>query len=344
MQCIEIELSRKNLEKDEVTHNLELAYKQIHRHSQQLEEEQQKIEMLNIQISSLQESLHREKQTQLETAKKLKETKDELTNISKIHEELLNENTDLKRKQEIAENMTDSVTKDAIMKLGMIILSSQKSYSLTPEQRYLLNQAFGENCSKIIDSYEKKIQELGEKNKELRENFSNFANLADFWLAEFLGLCTWIDAQETLLNDGEYDQCLENFEEKKLELSEKRKEAEQTYKNPQIALSISARLSIKEREDSMHSFTRPLFGSSASGEEYEKLQKKYKVQKKEIEELTTKLHDAYLDVSQMKEHLNDLTNHNSSLKKKTPKVEIIRFLQCQASLVEDLLVEQTIEE
>ena len=189
MQSLEIELSKKVLEKDEIFHNFELDQKQIHRYSQQLEEEHQKIEMLNVQTTTLQDSLQKEKQAGFELNKKLSDAKAEILEQSKTLEELQIEVGELKRNQEFAENLTDSNTKDAIMNLSMIILSKDKSHTLTDVQKYLINQVFGTKCSKLIEASEQKIEKLNEKNKRLRENFSNAAILADMWFNEFISLC-----------------------------------------------------------------------------------------------------------------------------------------------------------
>lgn len=343
LQNTEIELSKKILEKDEINHNYELANKQIHRYSQQLEEEQQKIELLNIQTGTLQDSLQKEKQTNAELLKKISDMTAELKSLNKTMEEVQTELIKLRKEQELAENLTDSSTKDAIMKLSMIILSKDKSYSLTPEQRYLIKQVFGENCTKLIDSAEKRIEELNQKNRKLRENCLNLSNLVEYWISEALSLCDWIEVQNELLEQGEYDQITENFNAKIADLSKTRKDAVEANNKSKSTLSLTTRLSIKEREDSLNS-VRPLYGTSASKDEVEKLHKRNMDQKKELEELRNKLHDAYLLESQMRDQITELISHNSSLKKNSPKVELMRFLQCQASIVEDLINEQVAED
>ena len=67
VQSQEIDLSKKNIEKDELLHNLDLAHKQIHRLTQQIQEEQQKIEILNTQNQSLQETFSQERAKSAET-------------------------------------------------------------------------------------------------------------------------------------------------------------------------------------------------------------------------------------------------------------------------------------
>ena len=80
VQCLEIELNKKGLEKSELTHNLELTQNQVHRYSQQLQEEQQKIEMLNTQNASLQGAISNERKNYTECLKKLAELEKELEN------------------------------------------------------------------------------------------------------------------------------------------------------------------------------------------------------------------------------------------------------------------------
>ena len=341
LQSIEIELSRRNLEKDELTHNLELSNKQINRYSQQLEEEQQKIEMLNLQTSSLQESLQREKQEVVELNKKLKDAKNEIASAAKLVEELQGENSDLKTNQDYVESFTDASTKTAIMNLSMIILSKDMSYSLTPEQRYLIKHVFGEDCTKIIDSREKIIKELSEKNKELRGEYSGLASVAEVWLGEYLHLCDWIETQLELLQNGDIDEAAENYSKKMEEITIKRKDAEETSNNPKTALKIAARFSVKDREESLNS---SFASQGMKNEEFAKVQKRFAKQEKEIEELKSKLHDAYFLESQMRDQISELVSQNSSLEKNSPKVEFMRFLQCQASIVEDLINEEINED
>lgn len=343
LQSIEIELSRKTLEKDELAHNLELAQKQTHRYSQLLEEEQQKIGMLNVQTSSLQEALGKEKQNQLETMKKLKKMQDELVLNEKMMEKLLAENTELRAKQNYVEEFTDESMKNAIMSLGMIILSKDMSYTLAPEQRYLIKHVFGEDCSKIIDKYEKKIKELNEKNKELRTNYSAIASITEVWLNEFLNLCDWVESQLDLLQNGDIEEVAENFAQKMTEILSKRKDAQEASSSQKSALKIAARFSVKERDESISS-TSSIFGKNYQNEDAGKLQKRLSQKDKEIEELRAKLHDSYFLESQMRDQITELTSHSSALEKNSPKVELMRFLQCQASIVEDLINSEEAEQ
>ncbi|OMJ86107.1 hypothetical protein SteCoe_12465 [Stentor coeruleus] len=339
VQCFEVEINKKNLDKEELNHNLELAEKQIHRLTQQIEEEQQKIEMLNTQTSSLQESLQQEKQISSELTQKLIISNSELEMLNKVIEDMQKEHNELRKHRDFAENLTDKTLKDAITKLSMIILAKDKSYTLTPEHKYLIKQLLGENYSKIIETAEKKYDELNAECKKVRQECANMAALADLWVNEFLNLCSWVENENQCLNEGDYDHIVDDFAIKIPEVQEKFKEAQKTCNAPEASLALAARLSVKDREQSI--FTgRPLYGSSIKTDEYEKLQKKLLDQKKELSELRNKLHDAYLQESQMRDEITELNNNILSLKKNSPKVELMRFLQCQASIVEDLIIEQ----
>jgi len=335
VQCLEIELNKRLLEKSELNHNLELAQNQIHRYSQQLQEEQQKIEMLNTQNTALQGSIGNEKRNHSDGLKKLSELEKELENREKLINELNSELVELRKNKNFTENLTDKKLQDAITNLSMIILNKDKSYSLNPEQRFLVKQIFGENCSKIIEASDLKYQELASAFKILRDDHTKLAGVADMWMQEFTTLFAWVECQQDLLFSSNHDQVLDNFSIKMPELLELCKEATKFCNDPDLAVKLSARLSVKEKSESFTS-GRPLFGS-INTEEVEKLRKKSAEQKKELEDLKNKLHEAYLAESQMRDEVADLKNSISSMSKNAPKVEILRFLQCQSMMVENLL-------
>lgn len=335
VQCLEIELNKKSLEKSELTHSLELLQNQVHRYSQQLQEEQQKIEMLNTQNSSLQGAIGTEKKNCSENLKKVAELEKEIDNREKVIGELQNEVVELRKNKNFTENLTDKKLQDAITNLSMIILNKDKSYSLNPEQRFLVKQIFGENCSKVLEASDLKYQELASAFKTLRDDHTKLAGVADMWMQEFTTLFAWVECQQEFLENSEYSQVLENFSIKMPELFDLCKQATKFCNDPELAVKLSARLSVKEKEESFSS-GRPLFGS-INTEEVEKLKKKISDQKKELEDLKNKLHEAYLLESQLRDEVSELKNSISSMSKNSPKVEILRFLQCQSMMVENLL-------
>jgi chromosome segregation ATPase len=167
LQSLEIELSRKTLEKGQLLHNFELANIQIHRLEQQLQEEQQKIDILNTQNISLTQAVLVEKAKTSEVAKDRDSKTVEIDTLNKVLENMQVEINQLQKQRDFSENLTDKKLQDAIAQLSMIILAKNKSYKLTPEQRYLISQVFGENCSKIFESLEAKGKELNQKIEEL---------------------------------------------------------------------------------------------------------------------------------------------------------------------------------
>ena len=323
------------MDKSDLAHNLDLAHKQNSRFSQQLQEEQQKIEMLNTQISSLQSALALEKSLLSEASKKLSQGEKDSESLKKTIEELQVQNSDLSKSKSFTENLTDKKLQDAVTQLSMIILNKEKSYTLSPETRYLVNQIFGENCSKIIEASDNKYQKLAETCKTLRDDHTKLAGITELILQEFTRLFKWVEFQADLLKSEDFSQVSQNFNSEMPSMTENFNETIQFSNDPELALKLSARLSVKEKEESISS-GRPWFGS-VNSEDVEKLNKKVKAQKVEIEDLKNKLHEAYFDVSQMKDEANELKSKLESMKKNTPKTEMLRFIHCQSLMMEKLL-------
>jgi predicted nucleic acid-binding Zn-ribbon protein len=335
VQYLEIELNKRSMETSEISHKLDLAQKQVTRRSQQVQEEQQKIDLLNTQITSLQSSLSLEKGQVQDLTKKIQSLEKDLQNSFKQIEDLQKSLSEMSKSKIFTENLTDKKLQDAVTQLSMIILNKEKSYTLSPETRYLVNQIFGENCSKIIEASDSKFQKLSETCKSLRDDHTKLAGITELILQEFTRLFKWVEFQNDLVKNEDFTQLSSNFHSEMPSLSENFNETVQFQHDPELALKLSARLSVKEKEESISS-GRPMFGS-VNSEEAEKMQRKVKDQKKEIEDLKNSLHDAYLSESQMREEINELKSSLSSLKKNTPKSEMLRFLHCQSLMMEKLL-------
>lgn len=177
VQASELEKSKLVIEKDDLNHNLDISQKQIRRQLQQLEEEQQKVELLKSQTVSLQESLSKEKNIAAEAMAQLSALREESDFNRKLNEELQHEVFQLQKKQEVVEDFTDESTKEAIKQLSLIILSKDKPYVMSPVTQMLVKEVFGEQCSKVIDIYEQKLEALNGKIKSLRDEAASSVSL-----------------------------------------------------------------------------------------------------------------------------------------------------------------------
>ncbi|CAG9326529.1 unnamed protein product [Blepharisma stoltei] len=342
LQALEIDQSRLNIEKDDLNHNLDLSQKQIRRLTQQNEEEQQKVDMLKSQTISLQESLTKEKQISAEALVQLSALREEFATTKKAFDELINENYQLQKKQEVVEDFTDESTKEAIKQLSLIILSKDKPYVMSPVTKMLVKEVFGEQCSKVIDIYESKLETLNGKIKSLRDEVTSTTSLSQIWLTDLYQLYDWIKQSNDFLEEGELDNLKSNFNDKMFEIEDKKIEIEEALKDSKSALSLAARRSLKDKEEAGVS-SRPLFGPSQQNREIDRLQDKIKTQKNEMNELREKVQQAYLQEAQLRDQITELQSLNANLRKRgvggprESNLDIIRFLQCQAAGLEDIL-------
>lgn len=129
---------------------------------------------------------------------------------------------------------------------------------------------------------------------------------------------------------------------KMFEIEDKKFEIEEALKDSKSALALVARRSLKDKEEAGVS-SRPLFGPSTQSNEIERLQDKIKNQKNELTGLRDKVQQSYLQEAQLRDQITELQSMMNNMRKRGPSsssqsnTEILRFLQCQAAGLEDIL-------
>jgi hypothetical protein len=229
-------------------HELSQALREIQRFELQIDEDTQKIEMLEYNNKSLSDQLDEARATIAKLSSQLESEKNEREENEKMMECMSNELRELREYQSV--NADSETTFNAIQSLSMIILSKERMAAVDPNIRNLVQIVFGESGSKVIRMYEKKLSQLRHEKKEIRDRVRSEATVSMKALKELGEAYDLIVELSELIEFGEADNILRNLSDRKETIIQKKVTLTQAVQQAKAVLNFAARDSLKDRTDS----------------------------------------------------------------------------------------------
>lgn len=229
-------------------HELSQALREIQRLELQIDDDSQKIDTQEYNLKTLMDQLESQKQTVAKLTSQLEKEKTERIAHEKTLESMSNELRELKEYQRL--NADSDTTFDAIQSLSMIILSKERMASVDSNIRNLVQIVFGENGSKVLRIYEKKLSLLRHEKKEIRDKVRSEVAVSMKALKELGEAYDLIVELSELIEFGEAENIARSLQDRKEIIIQKKVTLTQAVQQARSALNFAARDSLKDRTDS----------------------------------------------------------------------------------------------
>ena len=305
-KSLKAQIEQKEMKYNEVSLQLQNKDQEAELLKQQLESETNNsaLEELNQQVKELSEALEvyqANEESSKHFAEELEKQNSELKEKLEVYEE------ELSRKQE----QEDTNSQEALQKISYMILSKEAP-TLDSKVKNLIYQAFGSNCSKLISTYEEKINQLNSENENLQSQLN--------WERE--------RRFERLLENKEY---LEVLMENKV------------FSVPDIE---------KKLRDTCHELQKAQRNLSSNHENLEIAQFQPKHEKrKSMTDLDSEDTESKFQLQKYKEEVAEAHQKIEALTEKLALLEVqpdyhdlVTFMQCNAAAIEDMLASEVIED
>jgi hypothetical protein len=313
---------------------LDSTQSQLRRLQDKAQDDIRSLEAFSQKIRGLQASFAEERAVRTRLEEELAGLKRDYDEVKTQSQEIKKESNRL-RSRGISGDSTD--TANAIQSLALLILSKDKGSveAMDIQAKQIAAQVFGENFSRLVETYEEKLKDAKEDNIELRtkmraEAFDLMESVGE--LQASLDLLIQVDK---LLKQTRHEAAQELLSQhSSADFIHQKSELERLIAEAQSNFSIAERQSLKSKAEL---FKPPLYGVPGDKASVQRLRAKLNAKTDENTKLMEKL-----KAFQLSEARRQNDHRKSSLGDLVASSEdYLAFLQNGAAAVEELLYDQT---